>query len=100
MCFGYGRLGHRKEQCPYIIRQELSASEVGVKEVGETVLSSCITYVIDKLRSGERTSGVVVGLEQNSEQVDVYDGVYGPWLMVACRKNETKPLKSGGTSPR
>ena len=28
------------------------------------------------------------------------DGVYEPWIVVGHRKNGTKPLKSGGTSPR
>ena len=31
--------------------------------------------------------------------MDVRDGVYKPWIVVASRKNGTKPLKSGGTSP-
>ena len=30
----------------------------------------------------------------------MHEGVYGPWIMVARRKNGTKLLKSGGTSPR
>ena len=28
------------------------------------------------------------------------EGVYGPWIVVTRRKNGTKMLRSGGTSPR
>ena len=28
------------------------------------------------------------------------EGVYGPWIVVTRRKNRTRPLRSGGTSPR
>ncbi|XP_050256110.1 uncharacterized protein LOC126701785 [Quercus robur] len=63
MCFGCGRLGHKKEQCPYIIRQEPMASEMGVKEGGETVSSSRQTHASDMLRSGEGTSAILVGSE-------------------------------------
>ncbi|XP_075669886.1 uncharacterized protein LOC142639621 [Castanea sativa] len=77
LCFGCGRLGHRKEQCPYIIRQEPAASEMRAEKCK-----------------------VVAGSEQYTGQVDVHDSMYGPWIVVACRKNGTKLLKSGGTSPR
>ena len=28
------------------------------------------------------------------------EGVYGPWIIVTRRKNGTRSLRSGGTSPR
>jgi len=33
LCFGCGRLGHRKEHCPHLIQQEPSPSEAGIKKV-------------------------------------------------------------------
>ena len=78
----------------------MSTSEAGLKEVGETSSSSRVTHSTDKLGSGEGTSDVVLGSEQSLEQVDVQDGVYGPWIVVARRKHRTKLLKRGGTSPR
>ena len=30
----------------------------------------------------------------------MHEGVYGSWVMVTCRKNGTKQVKSGGTSPK
>ena len=100
MCFGCGQLGHRKEKCPYIIRQEPAALEMGVKEGAETVSSSCQTHASNISRSGKGTSVVLVGSKQNTKQNDMHKGVYRPWIMMACRKNGTKNLKSGGTSPR
>uniref|UniRef100_A0A7N2LFW7 DUF4283 domain-containing protein n=1 Tax=Quercus lobata TaxID=97700 RepID=A0A7N2LFW7_QUELO len=52
------------------------------------------------LMCGEGTSGVLHDSEQSTEQAEVCEGVYGPWIVVARRKNRTKPLRSGGTSPR
>ena len=51
-------------------------------------------------RSREGTSNGVVGSEKYSGQAGVHDGVYGPWIMVARKKNGTKSVKSGGISPR
>nr|POE99726.1 hypothetical protein CFP56_36069 [Quercus suber] len=31
LCFGCGRMGHRKENCPYVIRHEVTAREVMMK---------------------------------------------------------------------
>ena len=98
--FECGRLGHRKEHCPHIIRQGPSTSKAELKVAGEACSSSRSAHAPDISRSGEGTSGIVREAEQSKDQVDMREGVYGPWIVVACRKNETKPLKSGGTSPR
>ena len=98
--FECGRLGHRKEHCPHIIRQGPSTSKAELKVAGEACSSSRSAHAPDISRSGEGTSGIVREAEQSKDQVDMREGVYRPWIVVACRKNETKPLKSGGTSPR
>ena len=54
-------------------------------------------HVPDEARRGEGTSGVMRESEQSTEQVDVHEEVYGPWIVVERRKNSTKPLRSGGT---
>ena len=99
MCFECGCLGHIKEHCPHIVRQGPSASEARLKEGGEMCSSSHFAHVPDEARSGEGTSGVLHDSEQSTEQVDVRESMYGPWIVVARRKNSTKPLRSGGTSP-
>ena len=95
MCFKCGRLGHRKEHCPHVVRQGSANSEAGVKEAGETCFSSRSTHVLDEARCEEGTSGVMHDSEQSTEQADVY----GPWIVVERRKNGTKPLRSVRTSP-
>ena len=100
MCFECGRLGHRKELCPHIVQQGPSSSEVGSKEAGQTSSSPRFAHVPDEAGNGEGTSGVPLDLEQSTEQVDVREGVYRPWIVVTLRKNRTRLLRSGGTSPR
>ena len=100
MCFECGQLGHRKELCPHIVQQGPSSSEVGSKEAGQTSSSPRFAHVPDEAGNGEGTSGVPLDLEQSTEQVDVREGVYEPWIVVTRRKNRTRPLRSGGTSPR
>ncbi|XP_050259306.1 uncharacterized protein LOC126704364 [Quercus robur] len=100
MCFECGRLGHSKEHCPHVVRQGPSYSEAGLKEAGETCFSSRFVHGPDEARRGEGTSGVMRDSEQSTEQEDVREGVYGPWIVVERRKNSTKPLRSGGIVPR
>ena len=71
-----------------------------MKEGGDTVLESRTSHVSDTPRSGVGTSSVVASSEQCAEQVEVYEGVYGPWVVVARGKNGTKQMKSGRTSPK
>ena len=100
MCFGCGRIGHRKEQCPHIIRQEPPVSEAGEKKSGDTAAKSCSSHASETARSGVGTSSEMASTEQCVEQDVVHEGVYGPWVMVTRRKNGTKQLKSSGTSPK
>jgi len=100
ICFECGRLGHRKKHCPHIIQQGLLTSEAKLKEVGDACSGSHVAHAPNISRNGEGTSGVVRDAEKSTDQVDVCEGVYGPWIVVARRKNATKPLRSGGTSPR
>lgn len=97
MCFECGCLGHKKEQCPHIVRHGPSSSKVGSKEASETCFSSHVDHVPDEIRSGEGTSGVLLDSEQSTEQTDMREGVYRPWIVIACRKTGTNSLRSGGT---
>ena len=100
MCFGCGRIGHRKEQCPHIIRQEPSVLEAGEKKGGDMAAKSCSSHAPDTSSSGVGTSSGVVNTEQCAEQDEVREGVYGSWVVVTRRKNGTKQLRSSGTLPK
>nr|POE52928.1 hypothetical protein CFP56_51560 [Quercus suber] len=62
--------------------------------------SSRSAHVTDEPRCGEGTSGALCDSEQSTEQEEGREGVYGPWIVVTRRKNRTKLLRSGGTSPK
>ena len=49
---------------------------------------------IDKPRTEVGTTNLL----HDSEQESVHEGVYGPWVVVAWRKNGTKTHRSGGPS--
>ena len=100
MCFGCGRIGHRKEQCPHIIRQEPSVLEAGEKKGGDMAAKSCSSHASDTSSSGVGTSSGVANTEQCAEQDEVREGVYRSWVVVTRRKNGTKQLRSSGTSPK
>ena len=106
MCFGCGRIGHRKEQCPHIIRRDQPGSEAGEKKGGDTAAKPCNSHDSDTPRSGVGasrgvgTSSGVAGTEQGAEHEEEHEGVYGPWVVVARRKNSTSRLRSSGTSPK
>ena len=67
MCFEFGRLGHRKELCPHIVRQGPLSSKAESKEAGHTSFSPHFAHVPDATGSGEGTSGVPFDLEQSIE---------------------------------
>ena len=45
-----------------------------------------------------RTKVGTTNLQHDTEQESAHEGVYGPWVVVARRKNETKSHRSGGPS--
>nr|POF12560.1 uncharacterized protein CFP56_20045 [Quercus suber] len=78
MCFSCGRMGHRRESCPYTIR---NGNDQVDKDEGDSVDRSgqpCNSHVPD---NPVRSSGTTPkALEDN----------YGPWLLVSRKKTGTK----------
>ena len=78
MCFSCGRMGHRRESCPYTIKDVKAPME---KEEGDSVDRAshpCNSHVADiPVRKKGTTSEA---LEDN----------YGLWLLVSRKRNGTK----------
>nr|POE97322.1 hypothetical protein CFP56_74350 [Quercus suber] len=77
LCFECGRLGHRKELCPFVIKPMpmLPCKEADLGGVGPH------------------------GKEHVAIRKDEHEELYGPWVVVALRKKETKIQRSGGYLP-
>lgn len=95
LCFGCGRMGHRKERCSYITRQEPLSKEARMEVVDGVGARSHEDCDPISPRTDVGPSGEV----HETVQEIVHEGTYGPWVMVARRKNETKTQRSGGSPP-
>ena len=93
-CFGCGRVGHRRESYPYIIRQETPCKAAMEDESDLGGANSHDMCDSDKQRTKVGTTNVRHDIEQDS----THEGVYGPWVVVTRRKNGTKSQRSGGPS--
>ena len=93
LCFSCGRIGHRKESCPYTIRPEPRSREVVAEEVEDQRHRACNLHVPDNTREEVGPSKIM----HESEQEELQNSTYGPWIVVARRKNGTKSHGSGGS---
>ena len=94
LCFGCGRVGHRKDCCPYIIRQKPSVERAEVRTEGSVPSPPCEMHASDKVQKGQGSNESVSG----SANEEVTDGTYGPWVVVTRRRNGTKNLTNGGAA--
>mgnify|MGYP000957094387 FL=1 len=94
LCFECGRMGHKREACPFVIRPVPPCEE---EEKGGAGDRGASTHVVHDPDSAEINLGPHG--KDNAVQEDVHEGSYGPWVVVARRKKETKFQRSGGSLP-
>lgn len=93
LCFGCGRLGHCKEQCPYVIYQPSPPSKEVNQSDRKTEAQACNMH---ELENAKRNVGPSVNLH-DSAQEDVPESSYEPWVVVMCKKQGTKQQRCVGT---
>lgn len=83
-------MGHRREICPFVIRPVLSCEEAEVGGAGDRGASSHVMHVADNAEA----KGGPHGKEHDVVREDEREGSYGPWVVVARTKKETKTQRS------
>ena len=94
LCFECGRMGHKREACPFVIRPVPPCEE---EEKGGAGDRGASTHVVHDPDTAERNLGPHG--KDNAVREDVHEGSYGPWMVVARRKKELKIQRSGGSLP-
>ena len=91
LCFACGRIGHRRENCPYVVQNDDSrARETGeMKDVPANKGDEM--HVPDNTGS---TSGTSLVDSEKAVMVDSEKDVYGPWIMVTRRRHGNKATKN------
>nr|POE67073.1 uncharacterized protein CFP56_62396 [Quercus suber] len=94
LCFVCGRMGHKQEYCPQVIRQDLPLKKAETVAEEERDVDPCNERVadMDKFVQGPTESMLA------NEQREGTDVRYGPWVVVTRKKIGTKNQRSGGTS--
>ena len=93
LCFSCGRISHRKESCPYTVLPSSTSREERTVVTSVGGGHSCNEHASKQI-------GDMAG-PNNDVHESVHDkekeGMYGPWIMVECKRIGTKQQRSGGT---
>lgn len=81
LCFACGRIGHRKESCPFLIRPSSPLVRGSPDRPTDPGDVSCKKHEV----------GMAAG--DNVSTTDEQDTVYGPWLVVTRRRHDNRPTK-------
>ena len=87
-------MGHKREACPYVIRPVSPCEEAEKGGAGDRGASTHVVHDADSAEINLGPHG-----KDNAVREDMHKGSYGPWVVVARRKKETKFQRSGGSLP-
>lgn len=84
LCFSCGRVGHRKEWCPYSVKETVPIPEPQAE-------SPVAKSVVEAEEPNPQKMGKLVNEEEQ---------VYGPWMIVRKKKSGAKPSEARDTSQK
>ena len=90
LCFDCGRMGHKRESCPYSIRQDVPPKKTVETESEKDKARSCFSREENADKADEEASGIVPDIVQDVGENYVQDSTYGPWIVVQRKVNGAK----------
>ena len=101
LCFSCGRIGHRRESCPYAVRNDQARkTEVGenTPEQGHREGSGHLDASAGTNSVKPMEAGTCVGAQDLCEGTskDTSNDVYGPWVVVTRKKGGNKTTRKDG----
>nr|POE77196.1 hypothetical protein CFP56_33150 [Quercus suber] len=84
-------VGHRKEFCLYIIRQESPPGRTEKMTEGSVDSFPCDLHANDRVEKGQGSTESVNG----SVKEEATESTYGPWVVVTRRRQETRIQRNG-----
>ena len=91
LCFSCGRIGHKKEACPFTIRSPAEEKPVSA-EAGDVPTQTTNARELHDAHSTIPASGTMEDTGAGTENVR-----YGPWMLVERRKSGQRKTKNFGS---
>jgi len=99
LCFDCGRVGHKRENDLYSIRQDVPPKETMGTDSKKNSTRSCNSRGANADKVDEGPSGIVPDNIQDNLEDNVHDSTYGPWIVVKHKVNGAKN-KSSNMGPQ